>query len=312
MPVIPPPRQSGSTTTTSVPLYWCGYGELGARRLLVLHGGPGADHQYLLPQMLDLANEYELIFYDQRGGGRSRTDDPAPITWQTHVEDLGAIARELDFDTLEIVGYSWGGLLAMLYALSSVGAVPGSLSPVPESNATGYPQPASLILIDPAPITRAHREQFEAEFARRQQGPAIQALRTELAASGLRERDPDAYRQRSFELSVAGYFANPARAQDLTPFRVVGRVQQSVWASLGDFDLRASLDRVQVPTLIVHGRQDPIPLASSEAAAGSLRARLVVLEDCGHVPYVEQSPSLFDAVRDFLTANRPGARGPVP
>ena len=65
MPPIPPPRASGFTTSTPVPLYWCAYGREGARRLLVLHGGPGADHQYLLPQMLDLASDHELIFYDQ-------------------------------------------------------------------------------------------------------------------------------------------------------------------------------------------------------------------------------------------------------
>src|SRR5687768_2947180 len=111
MPPIPPPRESGFTAMTAVPLYWCAYGPAGARRLLVLHGGPGADHQYLLPQMLALATEYDLLFYDQRGGGKSRTDDPQPITWETHVDDLAAVVAELGARPLEIVGYSWGGLL---------------------------------------------------------------------------------------------------------------------------------------------------------------------------------------------------------
>jgi len=298
MPPIPPPRASGFTTSTPVPLYWCTYGREGARRLLVLHGGPGADHQYLLPQMLDLASDHELIFYDQRGGGRSRTDDPAPITWETHADDLAAVVREQGLSPLEIVGYSWGGLLAMLYSLRAAGLIETQAATRPDSR---FPIPDSLALIDPAPTTRDYRAQFEAEFTRRQQGEAIQKLRSELAESGLRERDPDAYRQRGFELSVAGYFADPTRARDLTPFRVVGRVQQSVWASLGDFDLLPSLQQMKIPTLIVHGRQDPIPLASSEAAASAMGARLVVLEDCGHVPYVEQAPSLFDAMRQFLT-----------
>ena len=309
MPPIPPPRDSGFTTSTPVPLYWCAYGGAGARRLLVLHGGPGADHQYLLPQMLALAEDHELVFYDQRGGGKSRTDDPSPITWQTHVEDLGALANELALDRPEIVGYSWGGLLAMLYSIVARGAVPGSVFPARDPAESPIPSPQSLILIDPAPITRKHREQFEAEFSRRQRGPVIEALRAELAASGLREQDPAAYRQRSFELSVAGYFADPARARDLTPFRVVGRVQQSVWSSLGDFDLASPLTHVGVPALIVHGREDPIPLASSEGAARALGARLVVLDHCGHVPYVEQPQSLFGAVRDFLTQNPRAARG---
>jgi proline iminopeptidase len=255
--------------------------------------------------MLALAEDHELVFYDQRGGGKSRTDDPTPITWQTHVEDLAAVANELAFDRPEIIGYSWGGLLAMLYSIAARGSIADSLFRVPGLAESLVPSPQSLILLDPAPITRKHREQFEAEFSRRQQGPVVQQMRAELAASGLRERDPDAYRQRSFELSVAGYFADPARARDLTPFRVVGRVQQSVWSSLRDFDLRTVLTHGAVPSLIVHGRQDPIPLESSEIAARALGAELVVLDDCGHVPYVEQPQSLFDAVRDFLTQITP-------
>lgn len=301
---IPPPRESGFTTTTPVPLYWCAYGPAGARRLLVLHGGPGADHRYLLPQMLELAKDHELVFYDQRGGGKSRTDDPAPITWQTHVDDFAAVATELGFTAPEIVGYSWGALLALLYT-AEMARRDGDRSEL---------LPASLTLLDPAPVARALRQEFEAEFARRQQGAAVQQLRAELAASDLRERDPDAYRQRAFELSVAGYFADPSRARDLTPFRVVGRVQQSVWDSLGDFDVRPALRQLRVSALVVHGRQDPIPFESSESVAEALGARLVVLEDCGHVPYVEQPQSLFDAVRQFLTETspRPRPRGEVP
>ena len=138
-------------------------------------------------------------------------------------------------------------------------------------------------------------------------------MRAELAASGLREQNPDAHRQRAFELSVAGYFHDPERARDLTPFRVTGRVQQSVWESLGDYDLLPDLAALRVPhALVVHGREDPIPLASSEAAAAAIPgARLAVLEACGHVPYVEQPEALFDAVLPFLaevTGGRAAAR----
>jgi proline iminopeptidase len=151
-------------------------------------------------------------------------------------------------------------------------------------------------------VTREFRQRFEQEFAARQSGPVVRQLRDELNASGLKESDPEAYRQRSFELSVAGYFADPRRAHDLTPFRVVGRVQQSIWESLGDFDLTrpGMLDSIQAPALIIHGRQDPIPLESSEAAAKSMKCELVVLEDCGHVPYVEQPEPLFKAINRFL------------
>ena len=280
-------KSEGFTQTTDVPLYWCAYGPAGAPRLLVLHGGPGADHGYLLPQMLELAKDFELFFYDQRGGGKSKETVPTRVTWETQVSDLARVIAELAVDPLAIVGYSWGGLLALLY---SIEAARGRIAP----------PPARLALIDPAPVSRAYRERFEAEFARRQQGPAIQSLRTELAASGLKESDPAAYRQRAFELSVAGYFADPNRATELTPFRVTGRVLQSIWESLGDFDLTRALAEVHCPALIVHGRQDPIPIESSESIAKSLKAELVALEDCGHVPYVEQPEKLFAALTRFL------------
>ena len=288
MPPIPPPDSSGFTTSTEVPLYWAAYGAADAPPLLVLHGGPGAHHDYLLPQMLAIGEGRRLVFYDQRGGGRSRSDDRrTPITWHTHVEDLARVATELDIDPLGIVGYSWGGLLALLYALAA-------------HRGEVVPAPTRLVLIDPAPVTRQYRRSLEAELARRQDAPAVAAMREKLAASGLREKDPDAYRHRAFELSVAGYFADPAAARDLTPFRVTGRVQQSVWESLGDFDLREELRQLRMPVLIVHGREDPIPVDSSVQVAQALGARLVVLEGSGHVPYVERPEPLFAAVERFL------------
>ena len=256
--------------------------------MVVLHGGPGADHRYLLPQMLHLAENHDVLFYDQRGGGRSRTNEQEPVTWRTHVEDLAAIAKEFALDPLTVVGYSWGGLLATLYALEA------KESPV-----------ARLALIDPAPFARRYRLQFEDEFRKRQQSPAIQKMRGELEASGLRESDPNAYRQRLFELSVAGYFAHPENARNLTPFRVIARTQQTVWDSLGDYDLIPRLHEIRCPTLIVHGRDDPIPVASSIEGAERMKARLVMLDDCGHVPYVEQPAGLFSALDEFLAASPP-------
>ncbi len=295
---IPAPRDEGFTTSTAVPLYWAKYGRAGAwsgaesPKVLLLHGGPGADHCYMLPQMLHLGERYDLLFYDQRGGGRSKTDAQSPITWRTHVEDLGAVVTEFGLEPLYIVGYSWGAMLALLYTIEQ------------RRNPHLVP-PARLALINPAPLTREYRRQFEAEFARRQQSPEIRKLREELAASGLKEKDPAAYRQRAFELGVAGYFSDPRKARDLTPFRVVARVQESVWESMGDFDLIQDLKGTKITSLIVHGRDDPIPIASSVEAARSLGTSLVVLDECGHVPYVEQPQMLFAALDPFLDETNP-------
>jgi proline iminopeptidase len=297
-PEIPPPRESGFTTTTDTPLYWAKYGPVGGDKLLVLHGGPGAHHDYLLPGMLELADRYELLFYDQRGGGQSRTDGRTPITWHTQVADLDRVVAEFSYEPLTLVGYSWGGLLAMLFAIEAA------------ASRTAH-SPTRLILIDPAPINRAYRATFEENLARRNAAPAVAAAKDELAASGLRDRDANAYRTRAFALSVAGYFADPSAAHEMTPFRVIGRTQQSVWDSLGDFDLLrpGQLDTVTVPSLVLHGTDDPIPQESSERAAKAMGARLVLLPGSGHVPYVETPGPLFGAIRKFLddTSSQPHA-----
>src|SRR6476661_5306639 len=137
MPPIPAPRAEGMTTTTTVPLYWCSYGDPGKPKMLVMHGGPGADHRYLLPQMLHLARDHEMFFYDQRGGGRSRAPDNAPVTWQAHIEDMAAVIRELELEPLTLVGYSFGGLLSLLYSLEA-------------TESADLPQPRRMVLIDPA------------------------------------------------------------------------------------------------------------------------------------------------------------------
>ncbi|MEP7064971.1 MAG: alpha/beta fold hydrolase [Gemmatimonadota bacterium] len=278
-------------------LYHTAYGPEDAPQLLVLHGGPGASHDYLLPQMLELARDHRLIFYDQRGGGLSRAEDRTPITWQTHVADLAAVVRELSLEPLTIVGYSWGGLLALLYSIAVAGGFPKMMLEAPAAERT--------VLICPAPPTATLRAQFGEELARRQRAPWIQAERAAIAASGLRDSDPAAYARRIFELGVAGYFADPARARELTPFRVVGRVQQSVWESLAGYDLTSLLPLIQAPTLVLHGAHDAIPLASSSLIASALpHGQLVVLDGSAHVPYVEGAAMFFAAVREFLQRTR--------
>ncbi|MGH8630577.1 MAG: alpha/beta fold hydrolase, partial [Burkholderiales bacterium] len=85
--------------------------------IVVLHGGPGAHHDYLLPQYDRLARRRALLYYDQRGGGKSPVPREAPVGWREHVADLDALRAHGNLERLTLLGYSWGGLLAVLYAL---------------------------------------------------------------------------------------------------------------------------------------------------------------------------------------------------
>ena len=249
---------------------------------VVLHGGPGAHHDYLLPGFDALARARELIYYDQRGGGRSPVSRETPVGWQEQVADLEALRQAWGLEQLTLAGYSWGGLLALLYATEYPGRV------------------ERLALVSPAPAWREARQEFERRFSERNLAPELQRQRVELRESGLRERDPAAHAKRLFELSVAAYFHDPERARDLTPFRVTGRTQQEVWASLGDFDLRPAVAHITVPAVVLHGTSDPIPLTTVETLAELLNAELYPLLKCGHVPYVEAFAEFVNVLDRFL------------
>ena len=249
---------------------------------VVLHGGPGADHGYLLPGFDTLSIGRELVYYDQRGGGRSPVARDVPVGWREHVADLDALRDIWGLARLVLLGYSWGGLLAQLYA----GEHPDRVE--------------RLALVSPAPSWRAAREEFERRFAERNLAPALERERRSLRESGLRERDPPAYDRRLFELAVVPYFYDPAKARELTPFRVVGRTQQEVWRSLGDYDLRPALGRLRVPALVLHGEDDPIPIEAACETAGLLGAEFHALDRCGHCPHVERLDQFRRLVDAFL------------
>lgn len=251
--------------------------------VVVLHGGPGAHHDYLLPGFDRLATGRTLVYYDQRGGGRSPVGRDVPVGAREQVHDLEALRHIWGMERMHLVGYSWGALLAMLYAVE-------------------YPdRVASLALVSPAPAAASERPGYEATLAARNSTPELKAARAELMASDLRRTDLDEYNRRLFALAVSGYFHDPARATELTPFRITGRTQQAVWESLGtDYDLRPALAQLDIPAIVLHGDDDPIPLDTARATAAALKAEFVVIPGAGHVPYIEGAEHFVAALDGFL------------
>src|SRR5262249_31589923 len=139
-----------------------------------------------------------------------------------------------------------------------------------------------LALCSPAPPVFGYRDEMQ------------KTMRDRLAGA-------DALGLTGFARAVAGYFANPELARQLTPFHVKTRDEQSVHRSLGRYDLRPRLGEVRCPVLALHGTEDPIPIRYTEELVRLLpNARLVRLEGCGHVPYIECAEPFFGALRAFL------------
>src|SRR5262249_10020885 len=106
----------GFVDSNGVLIYYQSFG-LG-RPLLILHGGPGASHDYFLPHLVPLARTNRLVFIDERGSGRSqKLEDASGYTVENMVEDVESVRKALELGEVSLLGHSFGGVLAQAYAL---------------------------------------------------------------------------------------------------------------------------------------------------------------------------------------------------
>lgn len=260
--------------------------------ILVIHGGPGLDHEYLRPGLDVLASAGTLIYYDQRGTGRSDAPlDETGITWDAFLGDIEELRQVLGHDRLTVLGHSFGGILALDYALRH-----------PERT-------AALILMNvPEPGTRWQTATSERMAARRTEEDAAEMQ--ELAASpGFEARDATTM-SRYYELAYRAVVRDPARLDDLN-LDLTGRtarngpeVARLLGTSMGSPDRWDALPGLDVPTLVVHGRDDGPPEAMARALVEALPQGRLALLDTGHFPFVEDPAGLVAAVSTFLAAVR--------
>jgi proline iminopeptidase len=270
--------------------------------LLILHGGPGASHDYFLPYLLPLMRRNRLVFIDERGSGKSQIlENTKAYTVENMVEDVEAVRRKLGLGKINLLGHSFGGVLAQAYAIT-------------------YQENLShLVLCSTFQSTKKMNEVFRVMKAK--MNPELLARIEKMEKAGLYGRGK-AYERRRYqpEYMVAawgeGYFpylyrrrpdpnydpvANGAMAWDL---------YREMWGSNGEFVIDGNLASVEyenflpgikVPTLITVGEFDEcdpsLARTMNEKIAGS---QLVILPKAGHMTFVDQ-PWLFNkTVNDFL------------
>jgi proline iminopeptidase len=266
--------------------------------LIVLHGGPGLTLEYLADDLSPLAQERSVIFYDQRGAGRSTlVADPAALDAERFADDLEAIRQQFGLERVTLVGHSWGAGLAALYAMRHPDRV------------------SRMVLIGPMPLRRSELDRsFDIIRASRTPEDVEQFM---AVRDAVRANPGNADACRAFyALWFRPFFADPA---DLTKTRgdfcagspealrngavAVGR---HTMASLSDFDWRDRLKHISSPVLVLHGTRDPIPVSTArEWATAFPNGRLLLLEGVGHFPYVEAPEEFFSAVDAFLSGEWP-------
>jgi proline iminopeptidase len=142
--------------------------------IIVLHGGPDFDHSYLVPDLDRLSDSFHLIYYDQRGRGRSADRvQPEEVTLASEIADIEKVRQYFHLDSVVLLGHSWGTVLALEYALR-------------------YPERVSrMILMNPAPASTADYKQLRTEWLEKRPEDMVRR-KTISASAAYKEGDPDA------------------------------------------------------------------------------------------------------------------------
>jgi proline iminopeptidase len=257
--------------------------------LVLMHGGPGADHWTMLP-FRRLADRFTLVFYDHRCNGRSRGALISSMTWENLTADAEALREKLGFDRWAVLGHSFGGNVALEYALR----YPESLSHLVLLDAGGdgwwAQHNAPRVLAGrgfSSEKVELTRRWFNGECAPREFVPTLMRLgsaynpHTSLS-SAMREM----YAERRSKM----------RPEALT---FAGHSLLKGWTVMD------RLGEIHVPTLVMGGRDDFVypPEHQAQLAAGIPNARLRIVERAGHNPHSEQTDEVMGAVIDFLSAD---------
>lgn len=231
-----------------------------------------------------------LIFYDQGTLGRSTGEAcPQYINIQTYVADIEAIRQALGKEKITLLGHSWGGFLAMQYAI----AYPGNV--------------AKLILVSSMGPSAEDFSLFVAELGKRL-APYQGQLEAIADSPQYRAGEPEAV-NRWLQVVFQTYLYRPELIDDLNFYQsqhsalngfVVNKIFYDELFSK-PFDLSSALQHLPFPTLIIHGDSDPIPLSSAKHLCASIpKAELAVLDKCGHFPFVEKADRFFTTIEAFL------------
>jgi proline iminopeptidase len=270
--------------------------------LVIVHGGPGASHDYFLPYLLPLARTNRLVFIDERGSGRSeKLEDPKGYTVENMVEDVEAVRTELGLGPITLLGHSFGGVLAQAYALKY------------QTNLT------HLILCSTFHSTTALNKVFDDMKAK--MPPDVRARIDKMEKAGLygHGKPYEQGRYTSDYMIAAwgdGYFPYLYQNRPDPNFDPAGMgamswdLYREMWGSHGEFIVDGNLKSVEyadrlsslhVPTLITVGDHDEVaPSISQDMQAKIAGSKLVILPKSGHMTFVDQ-PSLFlTAVNEFV------------
>ncbi len=266
------------------------------RPLLVLHGGPGASHEYFLPHLLPLARQHRLVFMDERGSGRSeRLTNFKSYTLDNMACDADAVRRALNLKTVDVLGHSFGGILAQAYAIKYPSTVRRLILAGTGSSAARVNADFKVLKESLDPVLRAQIDALELKGiigADGAQLPEYRKLADAAEASYEYQGRPPQWDEHGEAL---GWDVLTEMWGSRSDFHIDG--------NLTGFDFVPGLRKLTMPTLIILGDHDLVSTATAEETHAALRnSKLIILAHSGHSTFVDQRDAFLHEVSAFLDA----------
>ena len=271
--------------------------------LLLLHGGPGADHSDFLPALQPLARRCQLVLIDERGSGRSeRLKDPKGYTLNHMVKDIERLRKHLQVRQFVVLGHSFGGILAQAYAMRHPNRILGLVLAGTGSSARCVDRDFRRIRRRlPAPCGRASHATKR---------PAYSRLMVLTRRVTLRPPHGPSLLICTQKPRRARFKHPPPPGMEVLREMWVRRSDFRIDGNLKGFDFTGSLARVKAPALVVIGDRDIVSTETAEVTRASLpRATLVVMAECAHMMYIDQTARfnrLLEAFLDLCTTRQRG------
>ena len=283
----------------------------GDETLLVLHGGPGAGHRYLA-SLAELADaELSVVLYDQLGSGEStRPDDPELWTMDRSVRETETVRRELDLGPVHLLGQSFGGFVALEYALAHPESVRSLILSNTAASAAETVRHMHSLRGELPPMR--YRTLIAHEAAGTTDDPAYQDVVGELYARHLRRSHPYEPERSRAEY---GALVAPLLADLGPPYEAMwGSNEFLCTGTLISWDVTDRLGDVAAPTLILCGLHDELGVPLHQTlAAGIPDNQFVIFGNSSHLPFLERDRAAYiDVVRGFIERRRSESPGERP
>ena len=262
--------------------------------IYIISGGPGFTPYYMKPMTAELSQKYQTVLIHQRGTGQTKVLlNEQTINMDEYVKDIKAIKEKLNHKKITLLGHSWGGMLAMNYAAIHPDEIDKLILV-----SSGSPDLSFYnFFVDNLHSKLSEDDQYSSQALLRLFGQAEKGIEANQVFLEYQNLLTKAYFYDKSKAKGIGILT--AEDFNVAAFNLIFNAMYK-----GNWDIKQKLGGINIHTLIIHGRQDPVGMETPHLINQTIKgSKLSIIEKCGHFPWIEQPDIFFKTINEFIETN---------